>query len=213
MVEKKKIFAYFDGSNFYHNCKNNYGMTSIKFDDLCNNMIDLSNEQLAKIRYFNCPVNQQEDPQAYAEQLKFFKNLRQTPFLELHLGKLVKRQLKKINIECIQCKHQKAEHILCPQCKNQIQITDCCKSWEKGVDVQLAIYMIIDALTKKYDTALLFSGDADFCPAIRYIVRALNKEVIYCCFPTPKTNELIQTCSSCRIITREIILKSIVNHP
>ncbi|MBI2659274.1 NYN domain-containing protein [Candidatus Woesearchaeota archaeon] len=168
---------------------------------------------MVKIRYFNCPVNQQEDPQAYADQSKFFKNLRQTPFLELHLGKLVKRGLKKIDINCVSCKHQKAEHIICPQCKKQIQIMDCYKSWEKGVDVQLAIYMIIDALTKKYDTALLFSGDADFCPAIRYIVKGLNKEVIYCCFPTPKTSELIQTCSKYQIITKEIILKSMANHP
>lgn len=74
MVKKKKVYAYFDGSNFYHNLKNNYGITGVRFDDICNRMLDLSNEELLKIRYFNCPVNQQEDPQQYAAQLKFFEN-------------------------------------------------------------------------------------------------------------------------------------------
>ena len=211
MADKKKVYVYFDGSNFYHNIKNNYGITSIKFDDICNRMLELSREELVKIRYFNCPVNQQEDPQKYADQLRFFENLRKTPFVEISLGKLARRQLKKININCTQCGHQKAEYLVCPKCKNNISVSTCYKSWEKGVDVKLAINMLLDGLNNKYDVALLFSGDADFCPAVRYIVKQLNKEVVYCHFPSPKTNELMQTCSGKRLITRDIVLKSMPN--
>ncbi len=210
-MTKNRIYAYFDGSNFYHNSKKNYGITSIKYNDLTNHMLDLSKEELIKIRYFNCPVNQQEDPKAYSDQQKFLKILEKTPFVELSLGKLVPRRLAKININCHACGHQKVDNLTCPKCKKQINVQDCYKSWEKGVDVKLAISMLLDALADKYDTALLFSGDSDFCPAIRYIVKQLNRKVIYCCFPQPKTYELIQTCSEYRIITYEIIKKSMSN--
>ena len=206
---EKKIFAYFDGSNFYHNCKNNYGIVNVKFDDICNNIIDLHNEKIIKIKYFNCPINQQEAPHKYAEQSRFFQALKRTPFLELFLGKLARRQLKKININCDQCGHQEAESLICPKCKKNIAVTTCYKSWEKGVDVRLAINMLLDALADKYDVALLFSGDADFCPAVRYIVKELKKEVIYCHFPQPKTNELLQVCSASRLISKDIVLKSV----
>ncbi len=213
-MAKKRVYAYFDGSNFYHNSKKNYGITSIKYDDFTNRMLNLSDEELVKIRYFNCPVNQQEAPQAYIEQQKFLDIMKKTPFVELSLGNLVPRRLQKININCQQCKHQQADLLLCPKCKKQINIFDCYKSWEKGVDVKLAISMLLDGLMDKYDIALLFSGDSDFCPAVRYIVKQLNKEVVYCCFPKPKTYELIQTCSSYRIITLENIKKSMpTNHP
>jgi len=75
------------------------------------------------------------------------------------------------------------------------------------VDVHLAISLLLDALADKYDVAFLFSGDADFCPSIKYIVKNLNKEVIFCHFPTPKTNELIQCCSESRLITKKMIEK------
>jgi len=65
--------------------------------------------------------------------------------------------------------------------------------------------MLLDALDNSYDVALLFSSDADFSPAIAYVMKKLNKTVVYCRFPGRATNELIQTCTENRIITQEII--------
>ena len=100
--------------------------------------------------------------------------------------------------------------VTCPFCNDHIDITTCYKSSEKGVDVQLAINMLLDALHDKYDVALLFSGDADYCPAIRHIIKELKKEVIFCHFPHPKTNELVQTCSSSRIITKDAVERAMI---
>ena len=205
MADKKKVFAYYDGSNFYHHLRENYGITKINFFDMTNEILNLEKEELKKIKYFNCPISQQEEFNNYSKQLKFFQKLKETPLLELLLGRLVKRSLKKINIDCQKCGHQKAECLKCPKCKKEINIEKCFKYIEKGVDVKLAINLLLDASNNKYDTALLFSSDADCAPAVRHIVKKLNKEVIYCHLPTPKTSELIQNCSSKRLVTKEMV--------
>jgi len=208
MTVKKRVIAYFDGSNFYHHMKSNYGITNVNFKDIVDNLLELSKEEIVKIRYFNCPLNQQENPMAAAGQLRFFEKLRKTPFVDISLGKLVKRTLTNIHISCRKCGHQEAEQIKCPKCKTDIELNRCFKTMEKGVDVKLAITMLLDALQGKYDIALLFSGDADFSPAIKHIINHCNKQVVYCHFPTFKTNELLQICSGARLITKEIAEKS-----
>jgi len=52
---------------------------------------------------------------------------------------------------------------------------------EKGVDVLLAIDMLINAFENNYDIAVLLSGDSDFIPAVEKI-QALNKKVELWCF-------------------------------
>jgi len=207
-MAKKRIYAYYDGSNFYHHIKNNYGITNVNFSDMTNQLLDLNKEELLKIKYFNCPVNRQEDPQVYGDQLRFFEKIKKTPLLELLLGRLVKRPLNKMNINCQTCGHQKSDSLKCPMCKREILVSNCFKYTEKGVDVKLAINLLLDALNNRYDTALLFSSDADYVPAVKYIVKNLKKDVIYCHLPAPKTSELMQTCTSHKLITKEIVENS-----
>lgn len=209
---KKKVYAYYDGSNFYHRLLQNYGINNIYFHHITNHLLDLDKEELVKIKYFNCPINQQEAPLKYASQLKFFEYLKTTPFLELFLGRLAKRRLNKIDVECDKCGHQQAEIINCPKCDEKIKVSNTYKSTEKGVDVKLAIHLLLDALNDKYDIALLFSSDADFCPAISYITKNLKKEIIYCYFPSQVTDELVQVCSDKRLIIKEMVEKSQIGY-
>ena len=44
MSKKKRVFAYYDGSNFYHCVKDNYGITNINFFDMANQLLELSKE-------------------------------------------------------------------------------------------------------------------------------------------------------------------------
>lgn len=48
---------------------------------------------------------------------------------------------------------------------------------EKGIDIQLATELIAQAYEGGYDTAVLVSGDADYCRAIEY-VQDLGKRVV-----------------------------------
>ena len=49
---------------------------------------------------------------------------------------------------------------------------------EKGVDVQIAIDLVIGAVENTYDTAIIVSSDTDLIPAIKYI-RSKGKAVEY----------------------------------
>jgi uncharacterized LabA/DUF88 family protein len=49
---------------------------------------------------------------------------------------------------------------------------------EKGVDVQMAIDLVIGSVENIYDTAIIVSSDTDLIPAIRY-VRSRGKSVEY----------------------------------
>ncbi len=209
---KKKVIAYYDGSNFYHHCLENYGIKAISFFDMTNQMLYLVKKELIKIKYFNCPVSQQENQEVYMGQQKFFNYIEKTPLTQLIPGRLIKRNLNKININCQDCGHQKADCLKCPKCQREINILKCFKYAEKGVDVKLAITLLLDGIDNKYDVALLFSSDSDYAPAIKYVIKQLKKEVIYCYFPEPKTRELIDTCSDKRLITKEKVENAQLNH-
>ena len=205
---KKRVIAYFDGSNFYHYIKGSYGITRIDFVTITEAMLNKQCEKLIMIKYFNSPINQQDSPKAYSGQQKFFAQLKKNNLIELHLGNLARRPMGKMNINCPNCNHQKCESLVCPKCKKILKISECFRYTEKGVDVKLATQLVLDAFDDAYDTALLFSSDADFCPAIRHVTTILGKEVIYCHFPKPETGELVQICSHRRRITLEIAKKA-----
>ena len=68
------------------------------------------------------------------------------------------------------------------------------KKAEKGVDVKLAVDLVVNAYKDKYDIAILVSNDADFIPAIQEALN-LNKEVYYVGFPKMKSYHLNKVCS------------------
>lgn len=207
MEKEQRTYAYFDGSNFYHLSKLNYGISNIDFSKITNYMLK-DNEILKKIKYYNSPVNQQEDQDNYAKQLKFFEKIKKIPLLELNLGRLAKRKINKISILCQKCCLQFVENVNCPSCNSIISLKEVYKTTEKGLDVKMATDLLLDSIENNFDTALIFSGDADFSPAIEYIVKKLKKKIIYCRFPKPRTNELIKICSATRIINKDFIVKA-----
>jgi len=207
MEKRDRIIAYIDGSNFYHLCKSNYGLANISFEKVIKTLLK-TNEEIIKIKYFNSPINQQEEPEKYIGQQKFFNKIKNEALIELHLGRLVKRPLNKITLNCEKCGIVEIENLECPKCSRKTPVEKVHKTSEKGPDVKMAIEILLDALNNKYDSAFILSGDADFCPAIKHIINVLNKRVILCRFPKPKTNELIQSCSETRIITKDFILNS-----
>lgn len=72
---------------------------------------------------------------------------------------------------------------------------------EKGVDVKLAVDLIIGATKNEFDTAILVSNDADFVPAIKAI-QELGKKVVNITFPKRKSYHLNQTCNKTIEITK-----------
>lgn len=83
----KRVMIFIDGSNMYHNLKTSFGRTSLDYRRFS---LKLSGDDRELIRtyYYNSPVDQDANPEAFKAQQKFFNYLYQTPDLEVRLGRL-----------------------------------------------------------------------------------------------------------------------------
>jgi len=70
---------------------------------------------------------------------------------------------------------------------------------EKGVDVKIAIDLVVDGIEDKYDTAILVSSDTDLIPAIKYI-RSKGKKVEYIGFSNFVSFGMMKECDDQRIL-------------
>lgn len=64
------------------------------------------------------------------------------------------------------------------------------KNREKGIDVKLAVDLIVGAVDNKYDTIIIISSDTDIIPAIDWVQnRFSNKRIEYIGFSIPNKTE------------------------
>ena len=78
------------------------------------------------------------------------------------------------------------------------------KYHEKGVDVQLAVDLLVGAYENSYDTAILLSSDTDLIPAIKK-VKELGKAVEYIGFAHKPTIALQTHATLSRLLIQEEI--------
>jgi uncharacterized LabA/DUF88 family protein len=86
----------------------------------------------------------------YAEQQKFFENLKKIKNLKIILGRLEKRKQN-----------------------GKIYFV------EKATDVNLALDLVLDAQANLYDEAFIVSNDGDFSGAVNAVVKRFEKEITY----------------------------------
>ena len=87
-MEKVAIFIH--GSNLYHGLKTHIGNPEIDFYKF-SQLLCGEDRKLVRTYYYNAPLIQELDPETYHAQQKFFSSLRETPYLEVHLGKVERR--------------------------------------------------------------------------------------------------------------------------
>ena len=73
---------------------------------------------------------------------------------------------------------------------------------EKGVDVQLAVELVIGAVDNLYDTAIVISSDTDLIPAVKYVSKWQKKKIEYVGFDGSPSIAMIKECSSRRIFAK-----------
>ncbi len=76
---------------------------------------------------------------------------------------------------------------------------------EKGVDVKLSIDLVVGAVDKLYDTAIVISSDTDLIPAIQYVQKALGKRVEYVGFSARPSFGMLKQSTAGRIFSKEDI--------
>jgi len=83
------VMIFIDGSNLYHCLKQELGAVRIDMGKLVTKLC--SDRRLIRTYYYNAPINQGGDPEAYQSQQRFFERLRRIPYFEVKLGRLEKR--------------------------------------------------------------------------------------------------------------------------
>jgi uncharacterized LabA/DUF88 family protein len=69
---------------------------------------------------------------------------------------------------------------------------------EKGVDVKIAVDLVVGAADNLYDTAIIISSDTDLIPAVKYVKLAKGKKVEYVSFGQRISIAMVKECSSTR---------------
>ena len=165
-----KTNVYIDGFNLYYGCLRDTPYRWLDLSALCEKA--LPEFQINRIRYFTSKVRATpKDPQKPVRQDILIRALLTIPNLSVHLGRFPR--------------HPAWRPLLHPppDGRNIVQIID---TKEKGSDVKLASYLLLDGFQQEYDAAIVVSNDSDLCEPIR-IARcelALQVGVLFpCCRP------------------------------
>ena len=142
----------------------------------------------------------------YGAKLKVYKN---TPEIEEKSTRMVdsNRKLKNsLNREKIQSidggKLKLRDSDKCIKCDSQFL-----KFQEKGVDVKLAVDILLDSQQKYVQRQVLVSSDTDLIPAIKEVVRN-KKELVYVGFSNNITHALSREATETQTIRDQEIINS-----
>ena len=192
-MNNKRYFLFIDSSNVYHALKKSGFLEFFSYKKLFEEFSKKFSIQ--EIYFYDAIKNRVIEPQGYSRQQAFHEKLvKEMPCVSLRTRKL--RYLgfaERLDAGL-------AELNLCQKCfvkiKQLLALLGLFKvSMEKGIDILLGADVIKAAFENKFDGALLFSGDADFVPAVE-LVQELGKEVINIHFYSGSASELRQKCNA-----------------
>ena len=149
-----KTNFYVDGFNLYHGAVEG---TQYKWLDL-SKLFSLYYKscQINRIRYFTARTGR---PGKTLRQETYFRALLSIPNLSIHFGYFQpNRKYKRL--------------VNPPHTNVEVWITE-----EKGTDVNLASYLLLDAAKKEYEQAIVVSNDADLATPIRMVRDEFGLEV------------------------------------
>ena len=145
-----QTIVYVDGFNFYHGAVKGTPYKWLDLAALCQRM--LPRDRLIKIRYFTSRISARpDDPQQPVRQETYLRALATLPLVEVHFGHFVTRPVR-----LPRANRQPGES----------RTVEVLRTEEKGSDVNLATYLLLDAIKGRCDTAVVISNDSDLAQAI-----------------------------------------------
>lgn len=182
MGDQERVNIYIDGGNFHHLVLKKLGIGELDFDfDGFVNFLanGRSMVEMGK-RFYVGTVREQigdiKSREAMAKQTTLFTSLRGNKW-EIKTSKLRSRTEKIV----IDRRVDGFQDIL-QRGVSEIKVT---KNREKGIDVKLAVDLIVGAVDGKYDTAIIVSSDTDLVPAMDLVKIKFAKKVEYIGFSIP----------------------------
>ena len=143
--------VYIDGFNLYYGCVKHTKYRWLDLAALCARL--LPKDDIQMIRYFTAPISARSyDPDGPVRQQTYLRALRTLPKLEIHLGSFLVKPTT-MPLETPPSTGSRMVRVI--------------KSEEKGSDVALASHLLIDAMRKRCQTAVVISNDSDLTEAVR----------------------------------------------
>ncbi|WP_419919063.1 NYN domain-containing protein [Candidatus Poriferisocius sp.] len=156
-----QTIVYIDGFNFYYGAVKGTRHKWLDLEALCQLM--LPDDQLVKIRYFTARVTARpDDLQQASRQETYLRAIATLPLVEIHFGHFVSQ---KVSLPRADPKVGESP---------TVQVV---RNEEKGSDVNLATYLLLDAFKKSCDIAVVISNDSDLAQAIHVAQSELGIKV------------------------------------
>lgn len=156
-----KTYVYIDAFNLYFGCVKGTRYKWLDLSKVC--AILLPQHQIDRIKYFTAHVKSlPNNPGAPARQQLYLRALRTLPNLEIIYG------------------HFLSHNVRMPLANpglGQGKTVEVIKTEEKGSDVNLAVHLLHDAYQRRYDCAVIVSGDSDLLAALQIVKNELGKPV------------------------------------
>ena len=164
MTEPRRTNVYVDGFNLYYGSLKG---TKYKWLDLLTLARSiLPNERINRIRYFSAQVSGVTDPGAPARQEAYLRALRTLPGVSVHLGTFLSNDKSMPLAPAPAVGAQPGFVYRVAGGKRFAWVT---KTEEKGSDVNLATYLLLDAFDHDFDLAVVISNDSDLAEPIRMV--------------------------------------------
>ena len=153
--------VYIDGLNLYHRALRDTPHRWLNLGELAQML--LPTHQINRIRYFTARVrNRPSDPTQAQRQQAYLRALGTIPDLTIHYGRLVPRT--------------KRRPLATPP-QTGPRFVEVLDTEEKGSDVNLASYLLVDGFDNEYELAVVVSNDSDLELPISMTRTKLGKQV------------------------------------
>ena len=154
--------VYVDSFNLYYGLLKGSAYRWLDIQKLC--QAELPTNQFQRIRCFSARViARPDDPDQRNRQNAYFRALQTIPNLTLHLGHFLESEVSMRRVT--------------PDTQgNKFALVR--KTEEKGSDVNLASYLLLDGFKKEYEVAVVITNDSDLAEPIRIVRQELKLPVL-----------------------------------
>jgi uncharacterized LabA/DUF88 family protein len=150
--------VYVDGFNLFYGCLRRTPYRWLDLGALCR--VLLPNDQVHRIRYFTARVNNRpDDPGKSQRQDVYLRALRTIPELTIHFGHYLTSTVRM--------------PLACPVAGGA-RTVEVIKTEEKGSDVNLATYLLLDAFRQDCEAAVVVTNDSDLKEPVTVVRRELG---------------------------------------
>ena len=154
--------VYIDGFNLYYGCLRRTGSKWLNPARLCDNL--LPKNAIEAVRYFSATVSARpNDPDQATRQQTYFRALATEPRISIHLGHFLTHEVQMPDAAAWRAGNYLPRSVV--------------KTEEKGSDVNLATFLLLDAFDDRFDVAVVISNDSDLKEPIRLVRERFEKTI------------------------------------